>query len=102
MITLSPTDSLSGVAGTAAAITCTVFGDALVANVDSFKTLYQGQLPSSAGTLIGATAGQQTLIKRIVLTNTTASPVSGIKFFVNGTTAANQLVTISLVGNGSA
>lgn len=102
MIALGPTDSLSAVAGTATAVTCTVFGDDISSNTDSFKQLYQGQLPSSPGTLIAATAGHQYLIKTILLSNTTGSTVSGIKFFTDGTAGANQLVTLVIQANSSA
>lgn len=102
MITLSPTDSLSAVAGTATAVTYTVLGDAVTSTGDAFKVLAQGQLPSSAGSVISATAGQQSLIKTILLTNTTGSAVFGVKFFINGTTDAHQIVSMQIPANGSA
>lgn len=102
MITLSPTDSLSGIAGTASVITYTVMGDALTNTGDAFKVLAQGQLSNSAGSVIGATAGQQSLIKTIFLNNTSASAVFNIKFFINGTAGSNQIVSLQIPANGSA
>ncbi len=101
MITLSATDSLSGVAGTAAAITYTLFGDRLT-TTDNFERLTQGQLPSSVGTIYPATASTQTLIKSIHLANTTGSPVTGVRLYSNGTAAGNQIVNLTIPANGTA
>ncbi len=101
MLTLSATDSLSGVAGTASAVTYTLYGDQVTSG-DAFKVLAQGQLPSSAGSIYPATGGTQTLIKAIHLSNTTGSQVSGIKFYVNGTAATNQIVSLTIAANGTA
>lgn len=102
MITLSPTDSLSAVAGTATAITYTILGDAITSSGDAFKVLAQNQLPNSVGSVIAATAGQQSLIKTILLSNTTGSTVFGVKFFINGTTDSHQIISMQIPANGSA
>lgn len=106
MITLGPANTLSAIAGTASAVTCSIFGDNVAgagsSAIDAFGMLYQGQLSNSAATLLFAAAGNQRLIKSILLTNVTGSAVSGIKFFSNGNAAANQLVTLTIPANGSA
>lgn len=91
MLLLGPTDSLSGKAGTDAVITVTGMGDALVSGADTFKVLFQAQLGTSVGTLLAATAGQQSLVKTLVLANTSSDPVSGVQLYVNGTGAANRI-----------
>lgn len=104
MITLATGGTLKGKAGTATAVTYTISGDA-VTTTDTFQILGQGQLPSSTGDLLTTTpvpASTAYLIKNILLNNATASPVTGIVLYVNGTAAANQIVQISLVANGSA
>lgn len=102
MITLSATDSLSGLAGTASAITYTLLGDNLSSSGDAFGVLAQGVLGSSAGTVLATSASHQRLIKSIFLNNTTGSAVFGIKFYVNGTSSSNQIVSLQIPANGSA
>lgn len=100
---LAATDTLSGVAGTATAVTYSVYGDDITTSGDAFKLLAQGQFASAVGTIVPAPgAGHQYIIKEILIANATASAVSGVKVYANGTLAANQLVTINLVANGSA
>lgn len=100
--TLEPTQTLQGVAGTASAITYSVFGDAIVGGTDEFKLLAQGALPSSAG-LLYDDALAETIVKVIRLVNVTGSPVTGIKFFVGGTTPlGNQIDQLDLPAFGSA
>lgn len=104
MITLATSGTLKGKAGTATAITYTISGDA-VTTTDAFQILGQGQLAASTGDLLTTTpvpSSTSYLIKNIVFTNTTASPVTGIILYVNGSTSGNQIVQFSLVANGSA
>lgn len=102
MITLETGGTLSGKAGTASAITYTIQGDA-VTTTDAFKTLAQGQLASSTGTLYTTPASTQALVKQIHLANTTGLDVTGITFYVNGTAAGNQITgTMKIVANGTA
>ena len=91
MITLAPGETLRGVAGTATAVTYTVFGMELVGGVESYKILTQGQLAVAAGVLYTAPIGTLVFIKQICLINNTASQVSGITLYVNGTAAANAI-----------
>lgn len=103
MLTLSPTDSISAVAGTNNVIAYTFFGDGLVAGVDAFKVLNQGLISSSPGVIFPATAGQQSLIRELYLANSTGIPVTSIKLFVNGIGATNQMTgTFTIVANGTA
>lgn len=101
MITLETGGTLRGKAGTATAITYTIHGDE-VSTSDAFKTIAQGQLASSTGTLYTAPASTSTLIKQIHLGNATASQVTGVVFYVNGAVAANQITgTLTIPANGT-
>lgn len=102
---LTTSGTLNGKAGTATAVTYTIMGDRKASGVDSYEVLGQGQLASSTGALLTTSpvaASTQLLIASIQLNNTTASPVTGIVLYVNGTAASNQIVQLSLVANGSA
>lgn len=101
---LTTGNTFNGKAGTATAVTYTIMGDRKTTS-DSYEVLGQGQLPSSTGALLTTSpvaASTQLIVSSILLTNATASPVTGIVLYLNGTAAANQIVTISLVANGSA
>lgn len=105
MITLATGGTLKGKAGTAAVITYTISGDA-VTTTDAFGILGQGTLASSTGDLLTTTpvpASTSYLIKEIQFANTTASPVTGITLYANGTGAANQLnAGFTIPASGSA
>lgn len=101
MLTLAAAETLRAVAASATAITYTVFGMELNAGVESYKTLAQGQLPSSAGTLYTAPASTQTFVKSIHFANATGADVTGVKLFKNGTVAANQITgSLTIPANG--
>lgn len=101
MIVLEAGKTLQGIAGTATAITYTVDGMELNAGVEAYKTLAQGQLAAAAGVLYTAPASTQTFIKSIHLANATASDVTGIKLFIGGTAAANQITgSLTIPANG--
>ena len=101
-LTLATTDIISGVAGSATAITYTIFGDEVAAGVDAFKVLAQGQLPSSVGTLYTVPASTQTIVKAIHLVNGTASSVTA-QLNVKGTAAANAILpAITILAGGFA
>lgn len=105
MITLAATGTLKGKAGTATAITYTISGDSVNAGVDTFGILGQGQLAVSTGDLLTTTPVPSStvyLIKEIELTNTTGSNVSGVTFYINGTTSANMMWQGAIPANGSA
>lgn len=102
MLTLETTQTLRAVAGTATAVTYTIFGDEVGAS-DAFKVLAQGQIPSSVGTLYTVPGSTSAIIKSVRLANATGSPVTGIKFYVGGTAAANQITgTFDIPANGTA
>src|SRR6185503_13413076 len=62
-----------------------------------------GQLSNSVGTLYTTPANTTTLVASIQLANATGSPVTGIKLYLNGSAAADQLPgTVTLGANGSA
>lgn len=102
--TLGPTDSISGVATNPSKITYTFFVGTLVAGVPSFKVGNQGQLSNSVATIVPTAAGQQTLVKKLVLVNTDAvNEQGGIIIYANGTGVANQITpTIKIPPNGYA
>lgn len=102
MITLQAAQTLRGKAGTASAVTYTIIGDEVSGGADSFKTLAQGQLSDSVATLYTVPGSTAALIKTIFLSNTTASNVGAINFFIGGSAAANQIITILIPANGSA
>ena len=102
MLTLAPAGTIQGVAGSATAITCAIFGCETAAGVDTYKVLYQGQLASSVGVLYTATA-VTAVIKTITLVNATASAVTGIILYVNGSTAGYQITgPFTIAANGTA
>lgn len=101
MIVLEAAKVLAGVASAASAITYTIEGMELLAGVESYKTLAQGQLASSAGTLYTVPASTQTFIKSIHLANTTSADVPGVKLFSGGTGAGNQITgSFTIPANG--
>lgn len=102
MLTLATGGTIAGKAGTAAAVTCTIMGDAVGVS-DSFTTLYQGQLPNTATTLYTVPGSTQALVKQIHLANTMGTDVTGIVFYTGGTAAGNQITgTMTIVANGTA
>lgn len=103
MITLATGGTLKGKAGTATAISYTLSGDA-VTTTDTFQVLGQGQLASSTGDLLSTTpvpSSTSYLIKEIHGSNTTASNVSGITFYVNGSGSGNIIWQGSCPAGGS-
>ena len=105
MLTLEAGKTLNAVAGTATAITCSVFGieTTVSSGAESVQQLYQGQLPNSVGTLFTVGAGLSRLVRCIHLANTSGGSVSGIQLFVGGTAAANAITApITLAANWTA
>lgn len=101
MIVLAATDTLSGIAGAATSITYTIEGMELNAGNEVYKTLAQGQLGSSVGTLYTAPASTQTFIKGIHLANATGADVTGIQLFVGGTATGNRITgSFKIAANG--
>jgi hypothetical protein len=103
MLTLTATNTIQALAGTASAITYTIFGMEFSSGVETYKVLAQGQLGTSVSALYTVPSSTTTFVKTIILTNTTSSIVGGVTLLVNGTAAGNQIVnSITIVGNGTA
>jgi hypothetical protein len=101
-LALDAADTITGVAGSATAITYTITGDEISVGADAFKVLAQGQLPASIGTLYTVPASTQAIVKGIHLVNTTAGTVTA-SLAVKGTAAANQILPpISILAGGFA
>jgi hypothetical protein len=54
---------------------------------DAYKTLYQGQLPSTVGTLVTVGTGKAWIVKHMSFVNTTAGAIT-FQLFKNGSTGA--------------
>jgi hypothetical protein len=103
MIILAANDTLAGVASAASELTITVFGMELNGTVETYSTLYQGQLPNSAATIYTATANGPTFIRTITVVNTDAVNPYTFQLFRGGTAAGNAITpTYSLSAGGSA
>lgn len=101
-LTLAAADTITGVAGSATAITFTIFGDEISTGADAFKVLAQGQLPASVGTLYTVPASTATIVKNIHLVNGTGGSVTA-RLNVKGTAAANAILpAISILAGGFA
>ena len=102
MLILNATDTLSATAGAATALTVTVYGLEVTSAAQTFKRLYQGQPGNTVTTLYTTPAATQTLVKTIVVANTTGGAQT-IAFFQAGTAAANAIVpAISVDAGGMA
>ena len=101
MLALASTETLQGIAGTATTVTYTISGSLVAAGVGSYKTLAQGQLPSTAGVLYTVTTGDSALVSHMLFSNSSGSAVT-LSLYVNGTAAANKIVGLTLPANGSA
>jgi hypothetical protein len=92
MLTLATGNTIQGIAGTASAITYTIFGrEVTTAGVETFKVLAQGQLPAAAGVLYTVPALTSAMVSAMFFGNATASPVTEVKIFVDGTADANLI-----------
>jgi len=70
---------------------------------DAYKTLYQGQLPSTVATLATVGGGKSWIVKHISIVNVTSGAVT-FQLFRNGTTTAFAWTpaAISVPANGMA
>lgn len=101
MIVLETAQTLRGLAGSASAITYTIEGMELASGVEVYKTLAQGQLAATVGTLYTVPSSTQAFIKSIHLANTTGADVTGVKLLVGGTAAGNQITgSLTIPANG--
>lgn len=99
-LTLATTQTIAGIAGTAAAINYTLWGDEITAGVDDFRQIAQGVLGTSAANLL-APSGKSEIVKAISLFNITASPVT-VAIYGGGTALANKTWQATIPANGSA
>jgi collagen type VII alpha len=107
MITLQAGSTLQGKAGTASAISYTVIGgDSLASSTDTYQTLGQGQLGTSAASMLTTSPVPSStvyLVSSISMANTTGTAVTGITLYVNGTASTNQITgTFTIPANGTA
>jgi hypothetical protein len=102
MITLATTNTIQAKAGTASAISCTITGMELSGGVESYKVLAQGQLSGTTSILYTVPASTVSFVREILLNNTTGSSVSLVTFFINGSSASNQICSFSIPANGTA
>jgi hypothetical protein len=101
MIILAASDFIAGVASVAAQVTVTIFGMELNGATETYKVLYQGQLPSSVATIYTAT-GVVGLIKSISVVNNDTS-ARWFNLYRGGTATANEITTaITIPANGQA
>lgn len=102
MIVLASSETVAGVCDTASTVTYTLSGAEGLTGTPAYKTLSQGQLPTSASTLYTAPVAPNTaLIKTVVLVNTSAVAVTGVQLYINGTGAANRITgAVTLPGHG--
>ena len=68
---------------------------------DTYKKLFQGYLPASAGVLYTASTTFGTIVKHMTIVNTTGAPVT-FQLFRGGTAASNAITpsTWSVPANG--
>jgi hypothetical protein len=105
MIILGASDTLAGIASAASGLTCTIFGMELntATSVESYSTLYQGQLPITATTLYTATPDGPTFIRSITIVNTDLVNSDTFQLFRGGTADSNAITpNFVLAAGGSA
>lgn len=102
MYTLATTNTLIGDADAASLLSVSVFGMELVGTTETYKVLYQGQLPTAATTLYTVPASTTAFIRSITVTNNDTA-IRSFQFFVNGSAATNAITPlIKLVPGGFA
>jgi len=102
MFTLDASKTLNGKADSATSISYTITGLELAGTTEVYKVLAQGQLASSVGLLYTVPVSKTAFIKQIFLANTTSNSIGGIKLYIGGTGAANQIINLTIPPNGSA
>src|SRR3990167_8567363 len=101
MIILEASDTLSGVAAAASAITITGYG-LEKASSNTYKKLFQAQVSDSAGTLYTAPASTEVFIKTIIATNPTGTART-LRLYHDGTNDATTILpAVSIVAGGMA
>lgn len=102
MFTLQTADTIAGVASAASKLTITIFGMELNGSTETYKVLYQGQLPSSATTIYTVPASNTAFVKTITVVNTDTVDQT-FTIYRGGTSASNQITpNYSISSGGSA
>lgn len=102
MIILAASDTLAGVGSVASKLTVTLFGMELNGSTETYKVLYQGQLPSSATTIYTAPVSNVAFIRTIVVVNTDTVDQT-FALYRGGTAGSNKCTpTYSISAGGSA
>jgi len=102
MITLEANTTIYGKAEIISCITYTISGVELQGSREEYKILTQGQLSNNLSLLYTVPSLKSTLIKSILLSNTSDSLIKGIKFYIGGISNSNVIVNLSIPPNGSA
>lgn len=102
MLTLAAADTIAGVASSASAVTCTVFGMELNAGVETYKVLDQRQLAGAAATIYTVPSSTQAFIRSITVVNTDTVNAVTFQLFRGGTAAVNAITPVfELAAGGS-
>jgi hypothetical protein len=100
MFTLAAADTIQGVADAASKVTFSIFGMTLIANVEAYSCLAQGQFSNSAGAVYTAPNPGQAFIKAIQIVNPdTASHT--FQLFRGGSAAANAITPVFTLPAGT-
>lgn len=103
MITLAATNTLYGDADAASLLSVSVFGMELVGTTETYKVLYQGQLPATPSAPLYIVPGSTTAFIRSITVTNTDTAIRSFQFFVNGSAATNAITPIiKLVPGGFA
>lgn len=104
-IPLASGNTLQGLAGTASAVTYTIFGTVTgAAGSPNYQVLAQGQLGTSNAVLFTVPYASTALVTLVSMSNSTATAVSGVSLAVNGTAATSTfqvLSSVTIPANGS-
>lgn len=99
---LATGDTLQGTAGTASAVTYSIYGDEITAGpTNTYKRVAQGQMAISGSTLYTVPGSTATIVKIIHLVNTTGTAVA-VALFNGGSAAGNSIGAFTIPANGQA
>lgn len=102
MITLAAGSTIQGLAAVATSVTYTLHGLELTsAGVESYKKLAQGQVSVAVGVLYTVPALTTAFVKAMSFANTAGIGVA-VTLYIDGTTAAQQIVRQVIPANGVA
>ncbi len=100
MLTLAAADTLYGIASTASKLTCTIFGMELSGAVETYKVLYQGQLPSTVGLIYTVPTITTTMAKSIHIVNTKTAGPETFQLFRGGSTQDKAITPVLTIPTG--